>query len=97
MLLSLSLLGIGMANAGVDNGKNTPVLPLEKSPEETSELKCWQGGRLIIDELNWVPDGVKLPGIMLRSQGGNFDVMWLTNFGDETFCFLRAKTVSSEQ
>lgn len=55
-----------------------------------SVLKCWQYGKLIVEERDWMPGKrSNLPGPVLHARGGRFDSLQLGDFG-ETFCFLKS-------
>jgi len=51
-------------------------------------LKCWQYGRLIVDEPDWQAPDAGLPGPLLRADNGPYARMKLMPFGD-TFCTLK--------
>lgn len=65
---------------GVDRGTN-------------SVLRCWQHGRLIFEEKNWRPSRASagLSGPILRSSDARFDSLQLSEFGNETFCYLKSR------
>lgn len=85
---------INYASAGVEPSESGEKQRPSQKPKypDVSELKCWQNGKLIFDERNWYSDRAAFPGVQLKSQGSEFDTMWLSNFGAETFCYLKAKT-----
>jgi len=51
-------------------------------------LKCWQYGRLIVDEPDWKAADAGLPGPLLQADNGPYARMKLMPFGD-TFCTLK--------
>jgi hypothetical protein len=51
-------------------------------------LKCWQYGRLILDEPDWKAADPGLPGPVLQADNGPYARMKLMPFGD-TFCTLK--------
>ena len=53
-----------------------------------SEIKCWQEGRLVLDERDWQMQGAAVSGTDLRSASGQFAKLKLMQFGD-TFCMLK--------
>jgi hypothetical protein len=59
----------------------------------TSELRCWQYGRLIFEEKNWRPsrNGPGMPGPVLRSSDPQFDTLRLSSFGNDTFCYMKTR------
>jgi len=54
-----------------------------------SVIKCWQYGRLILDEDNWKTADPGVPGPVLRADSGRFSRLKLMQFGDNTFCTLK--------
>jgi len=53
-----------------------------------STLKCWQYGRLIVDEPDWRGADSATPGPVLHAEQGPYARMKLMRFGD-TFCTLK--------
>jgi hypothetical protein len=53
-----------------------------------SVIKCWQYGRLILDEPDWKGHASSLPGPVLESDNGRYARMKLMPFGN-TFCTLK--------
>jgi len=51
-------------------------------------LKCWQYGRLILDEPDWQGADPGLPGPLLQADNGPYARTKLMPFGD-TFCTLK--------
>lgn len=50
-----------------------------------SVIRCWQYGRLIIDERDWTTRGDEFSGPVMYSKSGYHGKMRLMQFGD-TFC-----------
>jgi len=60
-----------------------------KSPTASSVIKCWQYGRLIVDERNWQAARVETPeSAAFRSESGSYNKLKLLHFGD-TFCLMK--------
>lgn len=56
--------------------------------QASSEIKCWQYGRLIFNEHDWKMAGPGAPGGQLYSSSGSYTRLQLMPFG-ETFCMLK--------
>ena len=54
-----------------------------------SVIKCWQFGRLILDEDNWKTTDPGIAGPVLHADSGRFSKLKLMQFGDHTFCTLK--------
>ena len=54
-----------------------------------SVIKCWQFGRLILDEDNWKLPDPGIAGPVLHADTGRFSRLKLMQFGDHTFCTLK--------
>ncbi len=65
----------------------TSVAASQRNKSE-SIIKCWQEGRLVLDERGWRMQGAGISGSELRSDSGRFAKLKLMQFG-ETFCTLK--------
>jgi len=54
-----------------------------------SVIKCWQYGRLILDEDNWKISDPGVPGTVLYADSDRFGRLQLMQFGDNTFCTFK--------
>jgi hypothetical protein len=54
-----------------------------------AELKCWQHGQLIYQDVDWRTGARPLPGPVLNSPTGRYGRLQLSDFG-ETFCILKS-------
>ena len=52
------------------------------------QLRCWQEGILIFEEIDWVPDAALDSKSARRFQRGAKEALYIFNFGD-TFCVYR--------
>ncbi len=70
-------------------GNNEKLPQMAKHPEnqDRSVVKCWQYGRLILDERNWAPGYSNQTGVTFRAEG-HFRDMRMMQFGD-TFCVFK--------
>ena len=60
-----------------------------KHYEASSVIKCWQYGRLIVDERDWKPSRENIPGsTIFHSQNGRYSKLRLLHFGD-AFCLMK--------
>jgi len=53
------------------------------------QLKCWQEGRLIVEENDWVPSDVRKHVAFVRNKD---DVLYMFDF-NKTFCLYRQSEV----
>jgi hypothetical protein len=98
----LALLGLGQATAEL---KTTPGTNSQANPGIRSEtdyvadaknawikprqIKCWQEGRLIVEENDWVPSDTRKHVAFVRNKD---DVLYMFDF-NKTFCLYRQSEV----
>ncbi|MCB1787528.1 MAG: hypothetical protein H6953_06740 [Chromatiaceae bacterium] len=72
------------------SGKQELPTSVDKSQRNASDsvIRCWQNGRLIVDERDWKTRGNDLSGPELYSNSGKHGKLRLMQFG-ETFCALK--------
>jgi len=69
------------------NQEKLPQMATKPENRDRSVVKCWQYGRLIVDERNWSPGYSNQTGVTFRSDG-HFRDLRLMQFGD-TFCIFK--------
>ena len=96
-ILSLLLVfSLSQATAEVKNvgdarkGSSADLIADAKSSWiEPRQIRCWQEGRLIVEENNWVPGDIQRPVAFLRNKD---DVLYMFDF-NKTFCLYRKSEV----
>lgn len=95
-LLLLLVLGLSPAAAEVKNvgdprmGNSADLIADAKNSWiEPRQIRCWQEGRLIVEENNWVPGDIQRPVAFLRNKN---DVLYMFDF-NKTFCLYRKSEV----
>ena len=98
--MSLTLLGLNQATAELkkipetsrqaSSGSETDYVADAKNAWiKPRQIKCWQEGRLIVEENDWVPSDVRKHVAFVRNKD---DVLYMFDFS-KTFCLYRQSEV----